>query len=94
MHKFCPVNKGRFSACLCKIYTVKVFMIIAEILSFFPITSCVRQVGRFFFIHVKFSLEKVKKSKIKIYKEVTCLFFAADFNLCSSVFVNLTFASS
>ena len=55
--------------------------------------SCVRQVGRIFLSHIKLCLEKVKKSKIKIYKEVTCLCFAADFNLFRSVFVSLTFAS-
>ena len=92
MHKFYPVNKGRFSACLCKIYTVEVCMIIEEILSFFPVISGLRQVGRIFLFHIKLSLEKVKKSKIKIYKEVTCLFL--DSNFFSGVFVSVTFASS
>ena len=55
--------------------------------------SCVRQVGRIFLFHIK-PLEKVKKSKIKIYKKVTCLFLAGDLNLFSGVFVSLTFASS
>ena len=51
------------------------------------------QVGRIFLFHIKLSLKKVKDSKIKIYKEVTCLFFAVDFNLFSGVFVSVTFAS-
>ena len=56
--------------------------------------SGVSQVRLFFLFHIKLSLEKVKKSKIKISKEVICLFFAVDFNLFSGIFVSATFASS
>ena len=94
MHKFYPVNKGRFSASLCKIYTVEVCMIIVEILSFFSCDFWCEASWKNFFISYKTSLENVKKSKIKIYKEVTCLFFAVDSNFFSGVFVNVTFASS
>ena len=46
MRKFYPVNKGRFSACLCKIYTVEVCMIFVENLSFFAVISCVRHIEK------------------------------------------------
>ena len=83
MHKFYPVNKGRFSVCL-------VCMIIAEILSFFSFDFlCETSWKNFFLFHVKLSLEKVKKSKIIIYTELKCLFSAADFKLFSGVFVSL-----
>ena len=68
-------------------------MIIGKIL-FFPVISVMRQIGIIFLFHIKRSLEKFKKSKIKIYKEVTCLFFDLDFNFFSGVFVSVTFASS
>ena len=60
MRKFYPVSKGRFSACLCKIYAVKVCVNLVEILSFlsdfikfYPMISYVTQIGRISLISYK-----------------------------------------
>ena len=68
-------------------------MIIVEILLFFVCDVLCEASWKNFFISYK-TLEKAKNTKIKIYKEVTFLCFATDFNLFSSGFVSLTFAPS
>ena len=95
MHEFYPFNKARFSACLCKIYTVgSLYDYCGNFIIVFLWFLVWAKLGYFFLFDIKLSLEKVKKSKIKISKEVTCLFFAVDFNLFSGIFVSATFASS
>ena len=50
MYKLCPVSKGSFSACLCKVYLMKVFVILVEIYIFIFVISCVMQVEKISFI--------------------------------------------
>ena len=47
-----------FSVYLCKIYTVKVWMILVKILSFFPVISCVGKIERISFISYKILIRK------------------------------------
>ena len=76
MHKFYPVDKGRFSTCLCKIYAVKVCMILVEMLSVFtPWFLAWGILKEFLLFHIKLYLEKVKKDKLQNI-EITHVFIA------------------
>ena len=66
MRKFYPIQKDKFSACLSKIYAVKVCMNLAHFLLFLPCDFLCDKNLQISFISYNHSLEKVKKGKVKI----------------------------